>query len=55
MAGWRKLQNEELHDLMCQSFVVFKSGGRQEDEMGGVFCTLGRNRMHAGVLVVEPE
>jgi len=40
-AGWRKLHNEELHDLMCQSFVVFKSGGRQGDEIGGACCTLG--------------
>jgi hypothetical protein len=55
-AGWRKLHNEELHDLKWQSIVVFKLGGSQEDEMGGACCTLGGGReIHAGVLVVEPE
>jgi len=40
-AGWRKLHNEELHDLKWRSIVVFKSRGSQEDEMGGACCPLG--------------
>jgi hypothetical protein len=43
-AGWRKLLDEELHDLKWQSIVVCKSGGSQEDEMGGSCCTLGQKR-----------
>jgi hypothetical protein len=43
-AGWRKLHNEELHDLKWQSIVVFKSGGNQEDEMGVYVARWGQKR-----------
>jgi hypothetical protein len=47
-AGWRKLLDEELNDLTWQSIVVFKSGGSQEDEMGGSCCTLGHKNERRG-------
>jgi hypothetical protein len=43
--GWRKLYNEELHNLY--SFTKYNDQVK-EDEMGRVCSTNGRGRMHIG-------
>jgi hypothetical protein len=40
VGGWRKLHNEELHNLYCLPSIIrmIKS---KEDEMGGAYSTNG--------------
>jgi hypothetical protein len=48
--GWRKLHNEELHDLYYSPSIIMK-----EDEMGRVCSTNGAKRNAYGLLVGKPE
>jgi hypothetical protein len=40
--GWRKMRNEELHNLYSLNDQI------KEDEMGRACSTNGRRRMHIG-------
>jgi hypothetical protein len=49
--GWRKLRNEELHDLYSSPNIVRV----RENEMGGVCSTDGEERGMYRVFVGKPE
>jgi hypothetical protein len=49
MGGWRKLHNEELHDLYSWSAQV------KEDEMGGHVTRMWEKRNAYRLLVGKPE
>jgi hypothetical protein len=51
---WRKLHNEELHDLYSSPSII-KYNEVEEDEMGGAFSTNGEKRYAYRVLVEKPE
>jgi len=44
---WRKLQNEELHDLYCSPTIIQVIKSRMTEWVGHVACMGGRE-MHTG-------
>jgi hypothetical protein len=54
--GWRKLHNEELHNLYSSPSIirVIKSR-RMEDEMDRAYSTNGERRNAYRILVGKPE
>jgi hypothetical protein len=45
--GWRKLHEEEFHNLYCAPSIV-----RKEDEMGGACGTHGGDEKYIGYIVL---
>jgi hypothetical protein len=47
IGGWRKLHNEELHNLYCSPSIIKISKSRMMRWAGHV-ARMGRRRMHVG-------
>jgi hypothetical protein len=53
-AGWRKLHNEELHELNCSRYII-RAIKIKEVEMGGACITHGRDKECIKSLCENPE
>jgi 3-oxoacyl-ACP reductase-like protein len=52
--GWRKIHNEELHDLSCSPIIVWVIKSRRK-RLAGHVARLGEERGVYRVLVGNPE
>jgi hypothetical protein len=52
--GWRKLHNEELHNLYSSQNTIRMINQVKEDEMGRAFSTNGERRKSYRILVGKP-
>jgi hypothetical protein len=52
IGGWRKLHNEELHNLYCSPSIIRII---EEDQMGGACSTNGEKRNLCRIMVRKPE
>jgi hypothetical protein len=55
--GWRRLHNEELHNLYTSSNIMTNIMGDEvtEDELGGHVARVGRIRNIYNILTGKPE
>jgi hypothetical protein len=47
IGGWKKLHNEELHNLYCSPSTI-RNVKSKEDDMGGTCRTSGEKGVHIG-------
>jgi hypothetical protein len=54
IGGWRKLHNEQLHELNCSRYII-RVTKIKEIEMGGACITHGRDETYLKNLGQNPE
>jgi hypothetical protein len=54
VGGWRRLHNEELHNLYASAYIISLDEVK-EDEMGGHVAHMGEMRNAYKILVRKPE